>query len=76
MQAHDDPDNTLWVSTVSLWEMQIKHALGKLDLNIPLAQIVAEQLRGDRFALLDIRAAHVLELDACRSITAIPSIAC
>jgi PIN domain nuclease of toxin-antitoxin system len=63
-QVHDDPDNTLCVSVVSLWEMQIKHALGKLELDIPLAQIVAEQLQGDRFALLDIRATHVLALDA------------
>ena len=62
--AHDDPENTLFVSVASLWEIQIKHALGKLELDIPLAQIVHEQLEGDRFALLDIRASHVLELDA------------
>ena len=64
LKAHDDPDNTLCVSVASLWELQIKHALGKLELDIPLAQIVAEQLQGDRFVLLDIRAPHVLELNA------------
>ena len=43
--------------------MQIKHAVGKLELDIPLAQIVREQLQGGSFALLDIRAAHVLALN-------------
>lgn len=61
-QAHNDPANTLWVSMASLWEIQIKHTLGKLELDIPLEQIVREQLQGN-FALLDIRAAHVLALN-------------
>ena len=50
-QAHDDTANTLLVSVASLWEMQIKHALGKLELDIPLAQIVREQLQGGGFEL-------------------------
>jgi PIN domain nuclease of toxin-antitoxin system len=61
-QAHNDPANTLWVSMASLWEIQIKHTLGKLELDIPLEQIVHEQFRGG-FALLDIRAAHILALN-------------
>ena len=36
---------------------------GKLELDIPLAQIVREQLQGGGFALLDIRAAHGLALN-------------
>jgi PIN domain nuclease of toxin-antitoxin system len=63
VQAHDDEANTLFVSVASLWEIQIKTATGKLELDIPLAQIVREQLQSDRFSLLDIRAPHVLELD-------------
>jgi PIN domain nuclease of toxin-antitoxin system len=64
VQAHNDPANALFVSVASLWEIQIKTAIGKLELDVPLAQIVREQLQGDRFSLLDIRAEHVLELGA------------
>lgn len=27
-----DPENTVWVSAVSFWEISMKHALGKLEL--------------------------------------------
>jgi PIN domain nuclease of toxin-antitoxin system len=32
-------------SIASVWEMQIKLQLGKLKLNLPLAQIIAAQQR-------------------------------
>ncbi|WP_298194353.1 type II toxin-antitoxin system VapC family toxin [Metallibacterium sp.] len=64
VQAHNDASHTLLVSVVSLWEIQIKRALGKLDMEVPLAQIVREQIDTRRYALLDIRAEHVLALDA------------
>lgn len=51
------------MSVASLWEIQIKLSGGKLEMQIPLTQIVREQLLNDRYRLLDIRAAHVLELD-------------
>lgn len=44
--------------------MQIKTASGKLEMEITLAQIVREQLRDERYRLLDIRAPHILELNA------------
>ncbi len=62
-QAHDDDQTLLYVSVVSLWEIQIKHAIGKLEMDIPLSQVVDEQIQNGRFAILDIRAPHVLELD-------------
>ena len=62
--AHQDPANALYVSVVSLWEIQIKTASGKLEMEIPLEQIVREQLQDERYRLLDIRAAHILELNA------------
>src|SRR5690606_2619507 len=63
IQAHDDPAAVLHLSVVTLWEIQIKVALGKLELDVPLTQIVREQVQGDRYRLLDIRAEHVLALD-------------
>lgn len=64
IEAHQDAASALYVSVASLWEIQIKIASGKLEMDLPLTQVVREQLQGDRYLLLDIRAAHVLELDA------------
>jgi len=64
IQAHNDPSTTLIVSVASLWEIQIKRTLGKLDMEVSLEQIVREQIDTYRYELIDIRAAHVLALDA------------
>lgn len=63
IQAHDNPATVLHLSVVTLWEIQIKTPLGKLVLDVPLAQIVQEQVRDDRYRLIEIRAEHVLALD-------------
>ena len=57
-----DDTNELWLSVASVWEMQIKHDLGKLDLDLPLQQMVREQRAGNDIALLEVRAEHVYEL--------------
>ena len=43
-----DPDNTLVLSVASVWEMQIKVQLGKLDLDRPLTGIVEGHLLGNQ----------------------------
>ncbi len=63
IKAHNDSTNTLYLSVASLWEIQIKLAIGKLEMDVSLAQIVREQLQGHRFQLLDIRVEHVLALE-------------
>lgn len=57
-----DPATTIQISMVSLWEIQIKHQLGKLDLSKPLEQIVREQREKNGFRLLTIDLPHVLAL--------------
>jgi len=37
MEICQNVDNQLYLSMASVWEMQIKAQLGKLDLKIPLA---------------------------------------
>lgn len=59
----ENPSNDIWISTVSLWEMQIKRQLGKLSLAIPIAEIVSVQIKQNHFQLLDICLPHVLNLD-------------
>ena len=34
-----NPENLLYVSIVSLWEMQIKHQMGKLALDVSITDI-------------------------------------
>jgi PIN domain nuclease of toxin-antitoxin system len=59
-----DPANQLALSVASLWEIQIKRQLGKLDLRLPLAEIVAHQQETNGLTVLPIVQAHVLALEA------------
>jgi PIN domain nuclease of toxin-antitoxin system len=47
-------NNTLFISFVSIWEIQIKSQLGKLEINIPLHQLIQEQQDINQFQLLPI----------------------
>lgn len=55
-----DPTNSLYLSAASLWEIQIKSQLGKLDLGMPLSDIVEAEVTNGPFGFLPIRADHVL----------------
>lgn len=54
-----DPANTVWVSVASLWEITIKHSLGRGDMPISGAQAKA-WFEQSGYRLLNIEAAHVL----------------
>ena len=58
-----DPANQLVLSVTSLWEIQIKRQLGKLDLRQPLAEIVAQQRETNGVIVLPVGQAHVLALE-------------
>lgn len=58
-----DTANQLLLSVASLWEIQIKRQLGKLELRLPLAEIVAHQQETNGVAILPIVQAHVLALE-------------
>ena len=60
----EDPENELLLSVASVWEMQIKRQLGKLSLQLSLAEMVASQQRVNRLTLLPIQVEHVLALEA------------
>lgn len=61
-QACSNPQNILWLSVASAWEMQIKIALGKLRLARPLAQIITDQQTTNGVQVLPVHLAHVLAL--------------
>lgn len=56
----DDPANQKVVSIVSLWEIAIKHSLGRLALSLPLSQYIATHLTPSKVALLPIEIPHLL----------------
>lgn len=58
-----DQSNTLMLSVASVWEMQIKHQLGKLTLRLPLATIIQEQQETNTIEIVPIQLAHVLALE-------------
>lgn len=62
LSACQDPSNTLILSTVSVWEMQVKSQLGKLTLNLPLPDIIKGQQETNRIIILPMALEHVLAL--------------
>jgi len=59
-----DPANTLLLSVVSVWEMQIKIQLGKLKVNRSLPDLVEHHRRVNQMQVLPINLEHVLTLDS------------
>lgn len=59
-----DPSVVLFLSLVSLWEIQIKSDLGKLPLSLPLPEIVGDQQARHGLQLLPITPAHIFALGA------------
>ncbi|MEN8221215.1 MAG: type II toxin-antitoxin system VapC family toxin [Pseudomonadota bacterium] len=57
-----DKSNTLLLSVVSVWEMQIKHQLGKLKLNQPLVEMIKSQQQINNIEILPVTLAHVFAL--------------
>ena len=58
-----DLDNELWLSLASIWEMQIKISLGKLDLPRSLPDIIATQIEENQIKILPIELSHIYALD-------------
>lgn len=61
--AVTNPDNDVYFSTASVWEIVIKHALGKLPLPEPPRQFVPTQRALLALTTLPIEEAAVLALD-------------
>jgi PIN domain nuclease of toxin-antitoxin system len=55
----ENPQIQIYVSVATLWEISIKHALGKL----PLKTTLSEMISVSGFELLSITGVHVLELE-------------
>ncbi len=58
-----DPSNNLILSVASVWEMQIKLQLGKLNLELPLRELIETQQQTNNLQLLPIQVTHVWALE-------------
>ncbi|MDT4896028.1 MAG: hypothetical protein QOH25_1105 [Acidobacteriota bacterium] len=67
LSALTDESNTLFLSIVSAWEMQVKMQLGKLKLNLPLQELIQSQQEANALQLLPIELEHVLALSTLPS---------
>jgi PIN domain nuclease of toxin-antitoxin system len=63
LDALSSSGNKLLLSLVSVWKIQIKSHLGKLELKEPLLDIVQRQESQNGVVILPITLAHIIELD-------------
>lgn len=52
----------IYLSYISIWEIQIKNQLGKLELRVPLQQLVQEQITQNNIILLSLTEKHIYGL--------------
>lgn len=57
-----DTNNDWVVSIASIWEMQIKIQLGKLNLNLPLAELIENLIQINEIQILPIELNHIYAL--------------
>jgi PIN domain nuclease of toxin-antitoxin system len=62
-QILQDPTNSMMLSVVSLWEIQIKVQLGRLALPMPIKQLLAAQQTVNDLQILPVFPHHIWELD-------------
>jgi len=64
LELCSDHQNHLFLSLVSLWEIQIKYQLGKLKLHRPILDLITEQQKSNQLQILPIRLEHILALSS------------
>lgn len=62
LAACQDNSNTLILSVVSAWEMQIKMQLGKLRTSRSIEELIKTQQQANSLQVMPIELAHVLNL--------------
>jgi PIN domain nuclease of toxin-antitoxin system len=63
LTACEDPTNQLCLSVVSAWEIQIKRQIGRLQLDVPLDQMIQAQQSANDLQILPVELRHVYTLD-------------
>lgn len=55
----EDENNEKLVSIASIWEMAIKHSIGRLNFTLPFMEFVRQQLTVSNIGLLEINIQHI-----------------
>jgi PIN domain nuclease of toxin-antitoxin system len=58
-----DRDYEIFLSIVSIWEIQIKVQLGKLHFDLPLSELIERQQQVNDLQLLSITTEHIYALE-------------
>ncbi|PIG93418.1 type II toxin-antitoxin system VapC family toxin [Gloeocapsopsis sp. IPPAS B-1203] len=58
-----DREHEIFLSIVSIWEMQIKLQLGKLNFDLPLSELIESQRQVNDLQLLSILTEHIYALE-------------
>lgn len=62
LKVINDSGSRVFISLVSIWELQIKYQLGKLQLRLPVSQLVNEQQTQNGLDLLSVTTSHIYDL--------------
>lgn len=63
LASYENIDNAIFLSMASVWEMQIKNQLGKLELDLPLDQLIEQQCLNNGLQILGIETSHIYALN-------------
>ena len=66
IQAKDlylNPENNIFISLASIWEMAIKSSLNKLTLEKSLEEFVDEHIKDNDIQILNIELPHILRIE-------------
>ena len=58
-----NPANQIYLSAASVWELQIKIALGKFKFNDTFTNVIAEELQTNGLQILPVNLSHALYLE-------------
>jgi len=62
LSAYHDLNNDFFISLASIWEIQIKQQLGKLEIDLPLRDLIEQQRMNNGLQILSIEAEHIFAL--------------
>ena len=58
-----NPDNDIYISLASIWEVVIKVSLQKLIIEDTVANFITTQIKGNSIKILDIKLKHIVALE-------------
>jgi PIN domain nuclease of toxin-antitoxin system len=62
LAACEEPTNQLYLSVVSAWEIQIKHQINRLQLDVSLEEMIQGQQAANDLRILPVELLHVYTL--------------